>query len=436
MKFFTLFLSLILSFFLFNCGNNISQPKVQNGKINLKNWDFSSNNPIKLNGSWEFYPQKFLLGDEFENYKKDTIYYPVPESWNKLPSHPGYGTYRLIIEKNSNKQKLSFKILSIKSSYNFFINGKLIYTQGRVGKLKENSFPLITSKILHLENLNIETLEVVIHISDFYHGEGGIWREIYLGEPEKIINHHYLSVSKDFIFFGMIFMIGLHYFSYHLIRKDRSNVFLPFSIFCISISLRILITEERLLVKLLPNIYSDIYIKGDYIFEFIANASFIQFISNYFIKLQNKNKIMKLFYYSFYSLSLIIFITPSLYATDIERFFRPVIIPIGFYIIYHYRELIKQKNINAKIALIFFSILLGVATNDILYSLGLIESLYLLPVGIIIFISYLSFFISLNISKSFEEFKQLSNQLEKVSEVKDNFMSNLSHELKTPLSLI
>ena len=75
-------------------------PKVVDGEINLKDWDFSADGVVRLDGTWEFYWDELYEPDDFskiDKLKKTNFFY-VPKVWNFytidgefLPGE-GYGT--------------------------------------------------------------------------------------------------------------------------------------------------------------------------------------------------------------------------------------------------------------------------------------------------------------------------------------------------------
>ena len=88
---------------LLSCSH--AQPgRVQNGVIDLRAVDLAREEPISLDGSWEFYPGVFLQGDGHDTPTGDLAYLNVPGSWNAfvLPGKTsmgalGFGSYRLRI---------------------------------------------------------------------------------------------------------------------------------------------------------------------------------------------------------------------------------------------------------------------------------------------------------------------------------------------------
>jgi two-component system OmpR family sensor kinase len=96
----------------------------------------------------------------------------------------------------------------------------------------------------------------------------------------------------------------------------------------------------------------------------------------------------------------------------------------------------KKNRENSGIYLVGFLIVSLIFFNDILNYFSILNNGYYLIYAYFLFLFLLSFLISKKNSKSYRELRILGNQLRKISKVKDDFMSNLSHEMRTPLSLI
>jgi signal transduction histidine kinase len=401
---------------------------VEKGVIDLRNWNFTVSGPVPLKGEWEVYPKEFIYKSTLSN---NHSYYKVPMNWSGFTTHPGYASYHLKILLGENREKLFLKVNSISCAYKVFQNEKLIYSMGTVGSTREENIPKMTSAKIPLESSLENELDLIFHVSDFHHGEGGINREIILGNSEDIHLRFYQSLAKSYIFFGIIFMMGFHYFLLSLVSIDMKVTYRYFAYFCFSVAVRILFVEERNLLKIFPNIYSDIYIKGEFVLEFTLIGSFIKFIYSFFSIKSTKH--FHLYYFIFAILCVAL---PDVYSSQVGIFLRPLILPIGLYTLFDLKSKMDEKSNNKPVYISLFILILVSVANDILFSLSLIDTTYLFNYAIILFIMYMSYTLSLQLSTAFKETQELSNQLKKVSEVKDNFMANLSHELRTPLSLI
>ena len=110
MNFFKILLLLFLLTFNCSCSKNQDTvPKVIEGAIDLRNWDFHKKGTIDLSGKWEFYWGKLLTPKNFETQKFNPDYIYVPQGWgsgkknSKKYSDFGYATYRVKISLPESK---------------------------------------------------------------------------------------------------------------------------------------------------------------------------------------------------------------------------------------------------------------------------------------------------------------------------------------------
>jgi hypothetical protein len=107
------------------------------GQIDLRDWDFSSDQALSLNGQWEFYPHHFLNpSQETMDVNQEKIMLQVPGHWsdalsNKKDPMFGYGSYRLKIQVTPDKDRLyAIRMPSIPSSSELLVNGRLLANAG------------------------------------------------------------------------------------------------------------------------------------------------------------------------------------------------------------------------------------------------------------------------------------------------------------------
>ncbi len=83
------------------------------GELDLRNWDFTDNRTLSLDGQWEFYPRVLLQQKNNSEHfiPDDKVFIDVPGTWNnaidddKNPTF-GYGSYRLRLLIHPDKDQL------------------------------------------------------------------------------------------------------------------------------------------------------------------------------------------------------------------------------------------------------------------------------------------------------------------------------------------
>lgn len=174
-------------------GYTSSLPQITDGKLDLRTWDLKTDGIVELSGEWKFYWKNHISPKNTSSNSRfiDHSYIQVPGSWNglvlngeKIPG-TGYATYYLEVLLKSKKEPLALKILDMATAYKIFINGKVIDIAGFPGTSKQETIPLYSPKtVAFIPETN--KLDIVVHVSNFHHRQGGMWETIQLGTQDQI----------------------------------------------------------------------------------------------------------------------------------------------------------------------------------------------------------------------------------------------------------
>jgi two-component system, sensor histidine kinase ChiS len=482
---------IILTFFIlisFNCNESPKKPNPSaiQGVLDLRDWDFEKDGVVQLKGEWEFYWNELLdpnnpisspkeadpnknslepnskLSNEQSTQPKSITYLTVPSQWNKL-GYPinGYATYRLriLLPKNfiSNEIEkqipLSIKILSMGSNYALFLNGEKIMEDGKVGTSVEESIPSMVEKYSNLNKsiLNkstketkldpIHEIELLVHISNFNYTKSGIWNSITLGTEIDLSRQRITKQRIELITLGILGIMSIYHFGLFFQRKkDKSTLY--FGLFCFFILLRTISMGERLILEFLPFVSFPISFKFEFLGMYLGAIAFFYFVRALF-PLEVSNRIfwtisIPIYFFSF----IVIFFPMKIFGHTL----LPVQILIGFGVILVLFSIIiaiKNKRDGAGLFLIGFSIFAFFIFHDLYKSIKSTSTPFLLQYGLLIYIFFQATLISKRFSNAFqlsEDQREIINaskrEIETLSRTKDEFLANLSHELKTPLSIV
>ncbi|MCT4634309.1 MAG: ATP-binding protein [Firmicutes bacterium] len=421
--------------------NKKTRPLAQNGFIDLSEWDFQKDGPIKLKGQWEFYWSKLLNYEDFQgsdiSHNLDA-YVKVPGVWNnykiddnKLPGE-GFATYRLKIKSKASDDMMGFKILTESTAYNLFINGELISTSGQVGENKNDSVPEYKPHTVYFKN-DTDEYEVIIQISNFSYSRGGFWHPLELGTFDQINKINENSIRKEILLFGAVCsMIIYHMAIYRIQRRNKSILYFILAFF--GMALRIFFTGEYYITSLISNISFNVLIFIEYMTIFWGATIWFNLVNELYPD-EAPKKVVRVFNYISLGITLFILLTPisvyTKYITLIEGF----VVITTLNILYSIIKAVYRKKKWA--SLLFWGSALFFATyiHDSLYYLNLIQSK---PGGWIGYTTFIMLFIQSYIlaarySKSFDDVIELSDKMISVNKLKDEFLANTSHELRTPL---
>ncbi|WP_027359822.1 ATP-binding protein [Desulforegula conservatrix] len=414
----------------------------------MSGWNLKKDGTVNLDGEWEFYFGQLLEPDDFKNISghEKSDYLPIPSTWRnyeyegKKINGKGYATYRLKIIPEKAQDRLALRIFDISSAYRLWINGQLLAESGKVGKSSENEVPNPSVLMPEFQS-DGEPIELVLQVSNHYFREGGITSSVRIGHHNQITAEQTKQWGIALFFVGSLLVMG----GYHLVlflfrRKNPSTLY--FGFYCLLWMANFLVSNSSAWVirLFLPVTPIQVLSRLDQIFFFLTIPVGYQFFRSLYPKEFSRKILIA-------SSILAVFFT--LLGLTIPVFILTALVPIYFstsalLIVYSFFKLNRarlKKLEGATFILIGFIIIGSAGINDMLTDMHIIQSVYLIHVGVFFFVLFQAFALSLRFSKAFSSVENLSSELKenylklsKLDRIKDEFLANTSHELRTPLS--
>ncbi len=444
MKVRILFLVVILYLISFSVLASRNNLQIKNGVLNLEDANIEEIQSIKLQGEWEFYWNQLLEPKDFKNSenKLNPVFVKVPKPWTDYMNNSvkltnkGFATYRLIINKkpDSTETIYGLKISTVFSNYKLFVNRVLITEVGKVGitdalstpQFKYQDIPLI----LDPEKGNTGKIEVIIQVSNFSHQRAGLQKSIFFGTYEKLRSESRWMDILNLIIIGIILVIGINHLNMYLFRqKDISNLY--FSIVSIVMVLRNITTGDRIITYFIPNINWELLVKLDNFSGFGTVPLFALFFYSLF-KVDFPKSIKNLIIIIGVLITLLVFATPANFYGKFRMFFEIYILIFGLYLTFGVllRSAIRRRP-TAFFTFLGMFILYSTAINDVLSSMGLIQSAYIAPYGLVIFMIIQSITITVKSAKAINENEDLSAQLTLEKENLEKNITERTQELQS-----
>ncbi|TDF94806.1 ATP-binding protein [Paenibacillus piri] len=439
-----------LSIFLDN-GNAADDLHVRDGVMDLSAWNYKQHTIIKLDGEWEFYWNRLLTPGHFGQAGADkpslTDYMEVPSQWNgkmidgqPLPAY-GAATYRMILKNLPVSGIFALKKSNVRFSSAVYANGQKLLEDG---KPSMEAADYVSGNVPQIGLFPYEKgdLEIIVQVANYDYVNAGIPVSIYFGEQAAMIGLQQKSMAHELITLAILGTLAIIYmicFATAAIYRKKDYSLLFFAIICSLYAFYSGLTGERPLSLFLPGVSFELLYKAR---DICSIACFIV-LAVFFYQLQ-KNIISLKF-------TRIVAVILGVYIILI------IFLPIHSYIAYQpfimflYELMIiwlllrtamlhirSAANERLKTFLLFMAILcINLYSIDlILFAFSLKEKLWLGQLYIVVFNIMMIFLITIRFFEAYHTINEMKNQLLQLDKIKDDFLSNTSHELKTPLNAI
>lgn len=410
-----------------------SQITAVEGKLDLSTFNFEENKTVELNGVWEFYPSKLYKPSDFEKGTQEIPkFVTIPSLWSKalFPNSEkpniGFGTYRLQIKIPDSINIFAVKLKRIESSYKLWINEKQIVEVGKIGNNSKTAVPQ-QKTLTKIFSSNKTELNLVLQVSNFKHRKGGIANSIVLGTAEQVITQTKKSRGYELFIIGVLIIMAVFHFGLYIVRKkDWSLLF--FGLLLITEVISMSTNGETLLTYYFPNTDWLILKRIDYISNFARVTFFALFFYHLYKPIINKFFILALSGISVLMTIFVLFTNLQTFSFTLFIFIASTTLTL-IYVLYAQFKVLFEKEKGALIPLLGTLALLLTAINDILYVSGIINSIYLVPVGLFIFIFAQSYLLSFTFSKLYKHEEELSSLISDIEELKNELLNKKSFNI-------
>ncbi|WML41499.1 ATP-binding protein [Neobacillus sp. OS1-2] len=408
-------------------------PKAAEGYLQLSSWDFSTDQPVPLNGEWEFYPHQLLFHDDFDSngrkLNRDMI--KVPGKFNHEMKSLGVATYRLHVKVKDTNQVYGLKLSSIQVANRIMLNGKTI---GESGKPAEKGGYVARNKpYTSYINLQPGWNELIVQVANYdLRGSGGINGPLYLGSAKQISALDNQALSHDWIIVVSFLIMGLYFVGLYSQRKEDTSLII-FGLVCICSALFAAVSGERVIFDLFPKLPFWLYYRIQILSSIGTGMGMVLFVYTAFQSYCTRVIIqIGLIAGSIMSLLALVFLT-HLYTGVFLPIISGYITLTLLYVTYVF-VLAALHRIEGSIYLAVAAVaLIAYALTQTAYSYFAVRVYKVIPFEPFLFLIMLALFMSWRFSNAFQKNKELSVRLLKADKMKDEFLARTSHEFKSPL---
>jgi diguanylate cyclase (GGDEF)-like protein len=400
---------LLLVWALCSCSSTTappSQPKVIAGVLDLRNWDFAHDGPVKLDGDWVFSwnTSRRTLADS-----KTSEFIRVPGAWTTA-GHPARGKalYRLRVLTKPDNRLYGLKLFEFPQSYRLYVEQHLLIENGHYSEAPELiSRTLVRPYVVFAHSSG--RFEIAIEAVNLNEDDPGPRRSLILGLESDIRKIQENQLIADMVVVGVLFIMGLYHLGLYLQRRRETGSLL-FGLLCLIMIFRIGVTEEHYLHKYFPAFPGMVEHTLDR-FSFFILAPIFTWIFSYFFKEEFHGWVVKAVTAIFLGFSAIYLAFPAPLLFNFYLFFTLL---IGAYLLVVLLISVKRRRSGSGIFLIGFLLFAATSIWDMLSYSNIVRSIYVSQIGFVAFIFAQANVLSTRFNRALVTSEQLTLNLETI----------------------
>lgn len=408
----------------------------EKGILDLRNFEFNEQWYLKLDGEWEFYWEKFIDPDAFnkDQAPEPTLFVNVPGYWKDYKHETldfkgeGYATYRLrMLLPGDFSSEIGFDVPVFDAAFDLYLNSNHVWSNGKPGHSWDSSEPAYDPGRIQYKPLS-DTLQVLIHVSNFHHRRGAFWRSIQIGHPGKMDKIEYRYRFISFLSLGFLLAFSLFFFFFFIFYKE-DKIILFFSLVLAGFFIRLLHTDLYPINHLIE-IPWNCLIRMEYVGSFLAFGAglwylYLLFPARYMLSISRINTGLVIL-----SILLITFFDVKVFAYTMFYFQPAVLLLLLYYLIISVRRVVSHQK-DAIIYLVAILVLMAAFINDlwIANSQSAISKNYTMHFAVMVFVFLHAAIIIRSWVRAFKDRGKLMKEIEYINRNLESLIEERTREL-------
>ncbi len=414
-------------------------PLAKNGVLDLSEWDMRKNGLVNLDGEWAYYADRLLTPAEAEAAPQPGAMARVPNAWfgGAAPdpaSGAPYATYRLKVLLNGSEGGYGLKVSNVNRAHRLYANGALVGTKG-VPSANPDEYEALNVPYTTFVAPGAQ-LDLLLQVANDEYASKGGFEGIQLGLQEDMLLQDHIHFAVEFSgLFILLLFAGYHLCLYVFRPQDKAYLFS--ALYFLTMLALVVMSGDKLLLQLLPDLSYEaskkIYNVGGF-GNIIVLGLFLHSLDR---GLLPRRQLAAASAPLLAVIAAAIVLPEAVFSQAGNWPWTYVLLLVVYFLYRTIRNLFREdgsldRRETALLAGMILSIVM-IEVAGLLYSLSLLETDLARRIAFLSVISFMNALLALRLAHATGRTEQLTEQLLQRDKLKDEFLAQTSHELKTPL---